>query len=270
VNAVKRWIDPTLRAIDATVRGIDAMVRGIDAMVRPKPPELQANDVAQYDALAGSWWDPYGPLAMLHWIAAARASLVPVALRPGEVLVDVGCGAGLLAPHVEGKGYRHVGVDLSPSAIAIASEHGVLAIRGDVLELPLPDRCAQVVSAGEILEHVTDLGGAVREACRVLAPGGRLVIDTVAATWLARVLAVRIGEHVPGGAPPGIHDPELFVNRDELIRLCAESGVQLTLNGLRPSFSAMAQWLARRQLAVPMLPTWSTAVLFQGTGVKSP
>jgi len=40
------------------------------------------NDSAQYDALAGEWWRPTGVFAMLHWLAAARARLVPPA--PGR------------------------------------------------------------------------------------------------------------------------------------------------------------------------------------------
>jgi 2-polyprenyl-6-hydroxyphenyl methylase/3-demethylubiquinone-9 3-methyltransferase len=79
---------------------------------------------------------------MLHWLAAARAELIPPAPQSGSVLVDLGCGAGLLAPHLEGKGYAHIGVDRSPSAIAQAAGHGVLAVRGDVLSAPLADDCA--------------------------------------------------------------------------------------------------------------------------------
>ena len=186
----------------------------------------------------------------------------------GAVLVDLGCGAGLLAPHVDGKGYRHVGVDLSRSALALAARHGVTAIRGDVLELPLADHVADVVSAGEILEHVTDLPRAVAEACRILVPGGTLVIDTIAATALARVLAVDIAERIPGGAPPGIHDPALFVDRDELVGLCRAQGVDLKLRGLRPSIPASLAWLAHLRRDSRMVRTRSTAVLFQGVGIK--
>ena len=58
----------------------------------PVPPRVR-NDPAQYDDLAGQWWDPRGTFAMLHWLARARAALVPPAARPGAVLVDMGSGA---------------------------------------------------------------------------------------------------------------------------------------------------------------------------------
>jgi 2-polyprenyl-6-hydroxyphenyl methylase/3-demethylubiquinone-9 3-methyltransferase len=235
----------------------------------PVAPCRGRNDPRQYDDLADQWWDPQGTFAMLHWIAEARAALVPDARVPGAVLVDVGCGGGLLAPHVAGKGYRHLGMDLVGSALRQAGEHGVTPVRGDVAALPLASESAEVVCAGEILEHVADPAAVVAEACRVLRPGGTLVVDTIAATRLARLLVVTVAERVPGGAPPGIHDPALFVDRRRLVRECAHHGVELRLRGLRPSLLTLAAWRAGRRPAARMVATWSTAVLFQGWGVKA-
>ena len=71
------------------------------------------------------WWDPRGPFAMLHWLAAARGALVPPARGDGAVLVDLGCGPGCSAPHIAGKGYRHIGVDLTAVGAGAARAHGV-------------------------------------------------------------------------------------------------------------------------------------------------
>lgn len=230
--------------------------------------DVVRNDPAQYDALADQWWRPRGRFAMLHWLAAARAELVPPATRPGAVLVDLGCGAGLLAPHLVGRGYRHVGVDITASALVQAAAHGVTAVRGDVCRTPLAGGCADVVCAGEILEHVTDLPAAVAEACRLLRPGGLLVLDTLADTALARLIAVTVGERIPGTAPPGIHDPALFVNRRRLVAECARHGVSLALRGIRPAAGDVARWLAGRTATVRLVPVPTTAVLFQGAGRK--
>lgn len=231
-------------------------------------PRRARNDPRQYDDLAESWWDPKGPLAMLQWIAKARADRIPPATRPGAVLVDLGCGAGLLAPHLVEKRYFHVGLDLTFTALLQAAAHDVNVVNGDVLRLPFADAMADVVSAGEILEHVEDHSRAISEACRVLRPGGTLVIDTVAATWLARLLAIGIAEHVPGGAPPGIHDSRLFVDRRMLVETCASNGVRIKLNGLRPSFIGLFGWLLHRRGEVRMVKTAYTGVLFQAVGTK--
>jgi 2-polyprenyl-6-hydroxyphenyl methylase/3-demethylubiquinone-9 3-methyltransferase len=228
------------------------------------------NDTAQYDRLAEHWWRADGEFAMLHWLAAARAALLPPAGRPGALLVDLGCGGGLLAPHVARLGYTHVGVDLVGSALRHARAHGVLPIKGDVLHPPLREECADVVVAGEILEHVSDLDAAVTRACRLLRPGGLLVLDTIADTALARFVAVTVAERIPGLAPRDIHDPALFVDRDRLVRVCAREGVALALRGIRPAAGQLVRWLATRRGSVELVPSRLTGVLFQGRGTKEP
>ncbi|MFR9776649.1 methyltransferase domain-containing protein [Micromonospora sp. MS34] len=259
------------------------------ALVSTPARVLPPNDPRQYDDLVDEWWKPDGVFAMLHWLARARAALVPPASRRDAVLVDLGCGAGLLAPHLADKGYRHVGVDVTRSALDQAAGQGVTPLNADAVAVPLADRCADVVSAGELLEHVPDWRRAIAEACRLLRPGGLLVLDTLNDTLLARLIAVEIGERLPT-VPRGIHDPRLFVDARALVAECARHGVELRLRGIRPAFGATLAWLLRRLRggAVPafpaagagrptgtgggeprIVPTWSTAVLYQGHGVRS-
>jgi 2-polyprenyl-6-hydroxyphenyl methylase/3-demethylubiquinone-9 3-methyltransferase len=152
------------------------------------------NDPAQYDELAGEWWDPAGAFAMLHWLAAARAERIPPASTSSAVLVDLACGGGLMGPHVARLGYRHIGVDIGLPGLELARSHGLLPLRASVLAVPLADGCADVVVAGEVLEHVEDDVAVLAECARLLRPGGLLVLDTIAATRLARLVAVRIGD----------------------------------------------------------------------------
>ncbi len=245
---------------------VDRVHATLDPMRR-----LERNDLRQYDDLAAEWWRPGGGFELLHWLAAARGALVPRASRPGAVLVDAGCGGGLLAPHVAGLGYVHIGVDLGRLGLATAAGHGVTPVAGDVTALPLASASADVVVAGEILEHVTDLPAAVAELCRVLRPGGLFVLDTVNATRLGRVVSITLGERF-GAAPVGIHDPELFVDPGDLTTLCAKHGVRLEVRGIRPSVIGLVRWLVlpgrKRAPLGRMLPTRSTQVLYQGRGRK--
>ena len=231
-------------------------------------PLRPRNDVRQYDDLAAEWWKPDGEFAALHWLAEARGGLVPPAPAAGARLLDVGCGGGLLAPHVP-PGYEHVGVDLSSSALAVAAQHGLEPVQADAAALPFPDASFDVVVAGEILEHVTDLAGTVREACRVLRPGGRLVADTINDTRFARLSLVTIGERLKGGPPRACHDPALFVPPRRLGELARAGGVELAFRGLRPAPVQYLRFLAGRRAAVDMVPTRSLAGVYQAWGDKA-
>ncbi len=232
----------------------------------PAPARRPRNDLGQYDDLAGEWWRPNGRFAALHWLAVARRSLVPVPDREGEILVDVGCGGGLMADATSA--YLHVGVDLVTSALVQARAHGLDAVRADACAIPVASGVAAVVVAGEILEHVTDLDSVVAEVCRVLRPGGTVVIDTINATRIANVFLVKLAERLPGGPPPGIHDPGLFVDPARLRRLFSEHGVELEVWGLRPALRDYVRFLFDRRRGVRMLRVRSTAAVYQGVGTK--
>ncbi|GAA4200472.1 methyltransferase domain-containing protein [Actinocatenispora rupis] len=231
---------------------------------------VRRNDLGQYVQLAAEWWRPDGAFAALTWLAEARARLVPPATRPGAVLVDLGCGGGLLAPWLAGKGYRHVGVDPVGTSLVIAAAHGVTPVRGDATRVPLPDGCCDVVVAGELLEHVTDPARVVAEAARLLRPGGLLVGDTVNATALARLALVRIGERIPGLVPPGIHDPDLFVPPRLVVDAGVRHGLRMAVRGLRPAVPSFLRFLLTGRGPVPMLPSAGTALTYQFRGRRVP
>ncbi len=237
----------------------------------PVHPLRLRNDPAQYDDLTDEWWPPYGKFAALHWLARVRAGQIPPPPYPGAPLLDVACGAGLLAPHLTDRrlGWRHIGVDLSRLSLRQARAHGVAPVNADALRLPFADGAFGCVVAGEVLEHLTDLDGACAELARVLAPGGVLVMDTLADTRIARVALIRIAERLPGGPPPGIHHPALLVDPDRLTRLLRAGGVQITvLRGLRPSLIGYVRWLLRRRPMVAMVPIRSLSGVYQAVGSK--
>ncbi len=230
----------------------------------------QRNDPAQYDELADQWWRPDGEFAALHWLAASRAEHIPPAAAPGAVLVDLACGGGLMAPHVARLGYRHVGVDIGRRGLELAREHGLTPVLGSVLAVPLADGCADVVVAGEILEHVDDDVAVLAECARLLKPGGTLVIDALAAGRLSVLVNVHLLERLPGGPPRGLHDPALFVDRRRLLAAADRLGLDLRLVGLRPSMRQAVAWVLGRRESVRMKPIRSTAVVFAGYGRKRP
>jgi arsenite methyltransferase len=122
-------------------------------------------------------------------VAQRRAILEALALRPGERVLDIGCGPALLAAAmaeaVGPAGLVH-GIDASDSMLAIAARRalgpGAAPMRlgrGEATALDVPDGSFDAAVATQVYEYVADMPAALCEARRALAPGGRLlVLDT--------------------------------------------------------------------------------------------
>ena len=98
-------------------------------------------------------------------------------LPPGSRVADIGCGEGrYLRPLRQAfPQYHWTGVDASAAALAQLSA-GVEAIEGSLLDLPVADGRFDAVCCVEALEHALLPGQAIAELCRVLRPGGRLLV----------------------------------------------------------------------------------------------
>lgn len=99
---------------------------------------------------------------------------------PDRLTVDVGCGEGRLPRELRRLGHRVVGIDSSMTLVraAVMAEPGLFAV-ADAGSLPLRSASVDLVVAFMSLHDIDDLGEAVREVGRVLAPGGEFCFSIV-------------------------------------------------------------------------------------------
>lgn len=209
-----------------------------------RTPYADPGEVARFDALAAEWWNPDGPMRALHRINPLRLGFIrdeicrrfdrdgrqPFALE-GLSVLDVGCGAGLLAEPVARLGAAVVGLDPARLSIAAARRHaeaGGLQIdyRTDPIErLAARREVFDMVVAMEVVEHVPDVTAFVAAAGACVRPGGLLVLATLNRTLRAFALAIVGAEYVLGWLPRGTHDWDKFVTPDELERAVSDAGL---------------------------------------------
>ena len=117
-----------------------------------------------------------------HWQDTWRRLLTEVEKQAGRgPLLDLGCGTGQFLSFAHENGWRELtGIEVVPEAAAAARERVAAEIHvSDLTKISLPEEHFAVVFLWDIIEHVGDVRGLLREVHRILRPGGFAVIGTV-------------------------------------------------------------------------------------------
>jgi SAM-dependent methyltransferase len=115
------------------------------------------------------------------WAWERRRALLLAEARPGDRVLDLGCGAGRFVAALRDAGCEPVGVEIAEAALERARVNvpgADLRLLEDDGSLPLEHGSVDLVWCSEVLEHVADTAHFLLEVRRVLRPGGRLLVTT--------------------------------------------------------------------------------------------
>ncbi|MDX1375381.1 MAG: class I SAM-dependent methyltransferase [Burkholderiales bacterium] len=109
-----------------------------------------------------------------------------VSFVPGGRMLDVGCGNGRFLRKMSALGWACEGLDFSETAVSVCRAAGLDVRRGDLQSAGFDAARFDLVTARHVIEHVPDPAAFLREAARILKPGGRLLIQTPNSAALGR------------------------------------------------------------------------------------
>lgn len=183
-------------------------------------------DPDHYDA-HGRFISQYG-LELLDWLQA----------RPGERILDFGCGDGFITQEIVKTGAHVVGVDLDPRMVEAAVARGLEARCMDGAALPF-DQEFDAAFSNSVLQWIKQPEPALDAIARALKPAGRLVVDMAGLGNLAATLvAMRATGHELGG-DPDLAFPFYASTCAEFSRLLQAKGFEIVRSETSPRYTAL-------------------------------
>lgn len=196
---------------------------------------VDAAEVAKFDALASRWWDPEGEFRPLHEINPLRLDWIRqhVDLDGAEVL-DIGCGGGILTEALARCGANVMGIDMAEAPLAVARLHqhesGTnVEYRQATAEEMAGENAGEydVVTCLEMLEHVPSPSQVLASIAELVRPGGHVFLSTINRNPKSFMFAIVGAEYVLRLLPAGTHEYQKFIRPSELEAWARASGLEL-------------------------------------------
>ena len=176
---------------------------------------IDANEIAKFDSLAANWWDPDGEFRPLHDINPLRLDWIRQrAHLPGNKVVDIGCGGGILTESMASKGAVVSGIDMAEKPLGVARLHQIesgtdIEYIQCTAESLASDRAGEydIVTCLEMLEHVPSPSNVIAACQKLARPGGDV--------FFLKLL------------PQGTHEYDKFIRPSELESWARTSGLHL-------------------------------------------
>ena len=191
-------------------------------------------EISKFDQLASRWWDPNSEFRPLHEINPLRVEWIndqaPIA---GKMIIDVGCGGGILAESMAARGANVTGIDMAPTPLQIAKLHLLESGQQvEYLQITAEDMAEthagqfDIVTCMEMLEHVPDPASVVNACARLVKPGGMVFMSTINRNPKSFAMAIVGAEYVLKLLPKGTHEYGKFIRPSELTAWSRAAGLE--------------------------------------------
>lgn len=192
-------------------------------------------EIAKFSLLAKDWWNPFGSSKPLHDINPLRLDFIQQhANLSNNLILDIGCGGGILTESLAEVGGKATGIDLSEEAIQVATLHAKdrgLSVEYEVASAEeyaenFPEKF-DVITCMEMLEHVPDPASIIRASASLLKPNGHLFLSTLNRNVKSYLYAIIGAEYCLKMLPKGTHEYKKFIRPSEMFEMIQSAGLQL-------------------------------------------
>ena len=196
---------------------------------------VDASEIAKFEAMADRWWDLNGEFKPLHEINPLRLDFINFYSKGifEKETLDVGCGGGILAESMAKLGANVTGIDMGEEPLNVARLHALEVgvslnyekITAEAFAEKNPERF-DVVTCMEMLEHVPDPESIIASLATLVKPGGHVFMSTLNKTLKGYLYAIVGAEHLLKIVPKGTHDHEKFIKPATLIGWAEKYGLK--------------------------------------------
>ena len=196
---------------------------------------VDPKEIAKFEALASRWWDPQSEFKPLHDINPLRLEYInQKASIKSKVIIDVGCGGGILAESMASKGATVTGIDMGDAPLSVAKIHGLESgVEVNYEKISAEDMAEQhggafdVVTCMEMLEHVPDPSQTIASCAKLVKPGGDVFFSTINRNPKSFLFAIVGAEYLLKLLPKGTHEYKSFIRPSELESWARHAGLNL-------------------------------------------
>ena len=202
---------------------------------------IDAEELAKFEAMAPIWWDRDGVQKALHDINVLRVDYIDKhAPLSGKAVLDVACGGGILSEAMAALGADVTGIDAGMGPLVVAKKHlqesglqiNYQLATAEEYAVTHPDRY-DVVTCLELLEHVPQPSSVVRACKEMVKPGGDVIFATLNRNPKSYLFAIIGAEYILKLVRKGTHTYSKFVKPSELKSWGTQSGLEFQdLTGL--------------------------------------
>lgn len=202
-------------------------------------PNIDPQELAKFEKMAKTWWDPQGDFKPIHLLNPLRSAYINEKSQGlfGKRVLDVGCGGGILSEAMAKLGATVTGIDITDKPLEVARLHAEQSgLNIDYQQTTIEDFLQKqtacnaekfdVITCMEMLEHVPEPLSIIQSCQALLKPNGTLFFSTINRTFKAYMLVVIGAEYVLKMLPKGTHEFEKFIKPAELLNWSDQVGLR--------------------------------------------